>query len=66
MPAAGGTAWDEASFAARMAAAREQLELLGRPVKTLAPGEYRVYFSPVAVWNAGATMCSFRYRREAA
>ena len=44
-----GTAWEEASFAARMAAAREQLELLGRPVKTLTPGEYRVYFSPVAV-----------------
>jgi predicted Zn-dependent protease len=44
-----GTTWEEPTFAAKMAAAREQLALLGRPVKTLAPGEYRVYFSPVAV-----------------
>lgn len=52
-----GTMWDEASFAARMSAAREQLTLLARPMKTLAPGEYRVYFSPVAVADLLGTLC---------
>jgi predicted Zn-dependent protease len=51
-----GSMWDEAAFAARMAAAREQLALLGRPVKTLEPGEYRVYFSPVAVADLLGTL----------
>jgi predicted Zn-dependent protease len=48
--------WDEATFAARMTAARQQIELLGRPVKTLAPGEYRVCFSPVAVADLLGTL----------
>lgn len=51
-----GTMWDETAFAARMSAAREQLALLARPVKTLAPGEYRVYFSPVAVADLLGTL----------
>ena len=41
-----GTAWDDAQFARRMAQAREQLALLALPVKTLTPGQYRVYFTP--------------------
>ena len=44
-----GAAWDEAEFVRKMTRAREQVELLGRPRKTLSPGEYRVYFTPVAV-----------------
>jgi predicted Zn-dependent protease len=52
----GGAAWDETAFAARMAAARDQVELLGRPIKTLAPGEYRAYFSPIAVADLLATL----------
>ncbi|MEO8466801.1 MAG: metallopeptidase TldD-related protein [Gammaproteobacteria bacterium] len=44
-----GTAWDEAEFARKMTRAREQVALLARPRKTLPPGEYRVYFTPVAV-----------------
>jgi predicted Zn-dependent protease len=51
-----GTAWDEMAFASRMSSAHEQLELLGRPVKTLTPGEYRVYFSPVAVADLLGTL----------
>lgn len=51
-----GTMWDETSFAARMAAAREQLALLARPVKALEPGEYRVYLSPVAVADLLGTL----------
>jgi predicted Zn-dependent protease len=51
-----GTHWDESAFAAKVAAAREQVELLARPRKTLAPGEYRVYFSPVAVADLLGTL----------
>jgi predicted Zn-dependent protease len=51
-----GSMWDETAFAQRMSAARESLALLGRPVKTLEPGEYRVYFSPVAVADLLGTL----------
>ena len=34
---------------ARMSRARAQLDVLGRPVKTLSPGTYRAYLSPAAV-----------------
>jgi predicted Zn-dependent protease len=51
-----GSHWDEATFAAKVAAGREQVELLARPRKTLAPGEYRAYFSPVAVADLLATL----------
>jgi predicted Zn-dependent protease len=51
-----GTSWDESVFAAKVAAAREQVELLARPRKTLAPGEYRVFFSPVAVADLLGTL----------
>jgi hypothetical protein len=44
-----GTQWSDAVLAAKMAQARHQCELLARPRKTLAPGDYRVCFSPVAV-----------------
>jgi predicted Zn-dependent protease len=51
-----GSHWDEAAFAAKVAAAREQVELLARPRKTLPPGEYRAYFSPVAVADLLSTL----------
>jgi len=51
-----GTLWDDASFDGRMSAAREQLGLLSRPVKVLAPGAYRVYLSPVAVADLLGTL----------
>jgi predicted Zn-dependent protease len=51
-----GSMWDEKSFAQRMSAARENLDLLARPVKTLEPGEYRVFFSPVAVADLLGTL----------
>lgn len=51
-----GTLWDDASLASRMAAAREQLALLSRPVKLLDPGEYRVYLSPMAVADLLGTL----------
>jgi predicted Zn-dependent protease len=51
-----GTQWSDAVFAAKMAQARQQCELLAIPRKTLAPGEYRVYFSPVAVADLLGTL----------
>jgi predicted Zn-dependent protease len=51
-----GTNWSEPEFARKMARAREQVELLARPRRTLAPGEYRVYFTPVAVAELLATL----------
>ncbi|SEJ29666.1 Predicted Zn-dependent protease or its inactivated homolog [Azotobacter beijerinckii] len=44
-----GQRWDALAFARRMASAREQLEYLGRPALTLAPGDYRAYLAPVAL-----------------
>ena len=51
-----GSVWDDAEFARRMAQAREQLALLALPVKTLAPGQYRAYFTPVAMADLLATL----------
>ncbi|WP_339415320.1 MULTISPECIES: TldD/PmbA family protein [unclassified Pseudomonas] len=44
-----GHTWDSAEFAARLQQAREQLEFLGRPLHTLAPGQYRAYLAPAAI-----------------
>lgn len=44
-----GQHWDTLAFARRMASAREQLEYLGRPALTLAPGDYRAYLAPAAL-----------------
>ncbi|MFD2643849.1 TldD/PmbA family protein [Pseudomonas japonica] len=45
----GGQVWDEQQFAARLAQAREQLDYLGRPLKVLAPGQYRAFIAPGAM-----------------
>lgn len=44
-----GHAWDSQAFALRFQQAREQLEFLGRPLRTLAPGQYRAYLAPAAL-----------------
>jgi len=44
-----GQCWDTRAFARRMASAREQLDYLGRPALTLAPGDYRAYLAPAAL-----------------
>ncbi|WP_339541118.1 TldD/PmbA family protein [Pseudomonas sp. RA_5y_Pfl1_P24] len=44
-----GHTWDSAEFAARFQQAREQLQFLGRPLHTLAPGQYRAYLAPAAI-----------------
>ncbi|AXE33440.1 TldD/PmbA family protein [Chromobacterium phragmitis] len=44
-----GTAWDAVSLRRGVAEAAEQLALLKLPLKTLAPGAYRAYFTPAAL-----------------
>jgi predicted Zn-dependent protease len=44
-----GFVWEPELFAQKMATAAEQLELLGRPSRTIPPGRYRVYLAPAAL-----------------
>jgi predicted Zn-dependent protease len=44
-----GHAWSDDGFARRFNLAREQLEFLGQPARTLAPGQYRAYLAPAAL-----------------
>ncbi|SEM79956.1 Predicted Zn-dependent protease or its inactivated homolog [Pseudomonas sp. ok272] len=44
-----GHQWSSADFAKRFEQARQQLEHLGRPLLTLAPGHYRAYLAPAAM-----------------
>ncbi|WLG50476.1 TldD/PmbA family protein [Pseudomonas sp. FP1742] len=44
-----GHDWNSAGFARRFQQAREQLAFLGRPLRTLAPGQYRAYLAPAAL-----------------
>ena len=44
-----GHEWDDPTFERRFAQARQQLEFLGRPLRTLEPGKYRAYLAPAAM-----------------
>ena len=44
-----GTHWNATEFAQKMAASGTQLDILKRPAKALAPGQYRAYLAPAAV-----------------
>jgi predicted Zn-dependent protease len=44
-----GFAWDASELARKMRDAREELALVSRPARTLAPGAYRVYLAPSAM-----------------
>lgn len=44
-----GHDWNSEGFAKRFQQAREQLEFLGRPLRTLPPGAYRAYLAPAAL-----------------
>ncbi|HEX8540676.1 MAG TPA: TldD/PmbA family protein [Pseudomonas sp.] len=52
-----GHDWSDAAFARRFELAREQLEFLGRPLKTLAPGQYRAYLAPAAMDEIIGMLC---------
>ncbi len=44
-----GQAWQASDFLQRLQQSREQLDYLARPLKTLAPGQYRAYLAPAAL-----------------
>ena len=44
-----GFTWQPERFGEKMGDARKQLDVLQRPPKTIAPGNYRVYLTPTAV-----------------
>ena len=44
-----GAEWDADSFAKQIAQAKQQIEILERPVKSIEPGQYRTYLGPDAV-----------------
>lgn len=44
-----GYEWDENLFARKLKEAKEQLEVLRKPAKSISPGAYRVYLSPAAM-----------------
>jgi predicted Zn-dependent protease len=44
-----GFSWNPDELARTMGEAREQLAILGRPSKTVPPGQYRVYLAPMAL-----------------
>ncbi len=44
-----GAQWETETFSQKVEQARSQLDLLGRPAKTIDPGAYRAYLTPAAV-----------------
>src|SRR5690606_28094526 len=46
-----GFVWNDADLDARMSSASRQLEVLARTPRTIDPGRYRVYLSPVALFE---------------
>ena len=52
-----GHDWNSEGFAKRFQQAREQLEFLGRPLRTLPPGQYRAYLAPAALEEIMGMLC---------
>ena len=52
-----GHDWSSEGFAKRFTLAREQLAFLGRPLRTLAPGQYRAYLAPAALEEIMGMLC---------
>ncbi len=44
-----GSHWDETAYIAKINEAKQQLQLLSRPVKQLTRGKYKTYFAPPAL-----------------
>lgn len=53
-----GTQWNQDDFAVNLAQSKNQLALMARPKKVIAPGSYRTYLAPAAVAEM-ATMFSW-------
>jgi len=51
-----GFAWQAQSLQAKFQAMREQLAIVAKPAKTIAPGHYRVYLAPSALQEIAGMM----------
>jgi predicted Zn-dependent protease len=60
-----GDHWSDEAFALRFEQAREQLEFMGRPLRTLAPGQYRAYLAPAALDEIIGMLCWGGFSAEA-
>jgi len=60
-----GDDWNDEAFSRRFQQAREQLEFLGRPLRTLAPGQYRAYLAPAALDEVIGMLCWGGFSAEA-
>jgi predicted Zn-dependent protease len=52
-----GLLWDAAVFDRKVEAALAHLDVLRQPPQTIAPGAYRVYLSPTALYDILGTLC---------
>lgn len=52
-----GERWDVEVFAGKLHGACQQLAYLGRPLRALAPGDYRAYLSPAALEELFGLFC---------
>ena len=60
-----GLEWDRSTFDRKVADAREQLAVLSLPAKTIAPGRYRVYIPPAAMFELmGMLMRGFSVKAQ--
>lgn len=59
-----GSRWDDAAYLRTLAASKDLLQQMDRPIKTLARGQYRTYFAPAAVAEL-VSMLSWRAISEA-
>jgi predicted Zn-dependent protease len=57
--------WDSAKYAGVFNKSLENLKLLDRPAKKIAPGSYRVFLEPAAMWEIIGMFCwgGFSYAR---
>lgn len=51
-----GSNWDLEQFTSQIQAAKQQLQLLSRPVKSIPKGQYRTYFAPAAIADLAAML----------
>ncbi|MCK4871550.1 MAG: hypothetical protein KAS72_02380 [Phycisphaerales bacterium] len=52
-----GFTWDPRVFAQKVAWSGEQLGAIGKPAKTIKPGRYRVFLSPIALYELIGMLC---------
>ena len=60
-----GLEWDKALLDRKFESAKEQLPIIGKEAKTIAPGKYRVYLAPAAMHEIMGLLCWTSFSRKA-